>query len=559
MQGWLTSINDPGSLGDDKFGMELFYEDVSGSPSSTAKYNGNIAAFSWVHNGGSVEGYAFDYDELNRLEEGDYKTYSGSSWIGSNNYTTSYSYDLNGNIDYLTRRNNLGTLIDDVTYTYNGNMLEEIDDDESSTLGILDDDITGQDYYYDDNGNMNLDKNKEIEIDYNYLNLPEKIYEEGGSGDELLYIYDANGTKWLKKLTDGSTITKTMYAGSFVYEDTDDDAIDDFDLDYIMNPEGKIDKLTSSVEYHYYLKDHLGNTRVVFDGAGTVKQKNDYYPFGMTSYQYSSSNDNKYLYNGKELQEEQLGGVNLDWYDYGARMYDPALGRWHTIDPKAEDYLSYSPYNYVVNNPLIFIDPDGNGVFPSLKKFKQSGMKTVKNPNLIKSGTTTYCNKGVQQILNASGDKSLDGLTANQMGWKLRGVGEYKGNKFASEVTQEQGLEYANQGVTVVASYLSDDGTGGKPELFGGHVAVVAPEIDLKPSGDQKKDVASVYNVGKSNKVGTIGQTFGALDTKLFVINADVKTLNNSKNPLNQMMQFLQNVAGYLKQDNSEDKDENNR
>jgi len=74
-----------------------------------------------------------------------------------------------------------------------------------------------------------------------------------------------------------------------------------------------------------------GNTRVVFDGAGNVKKKTDYYSFGMTSYQYSSSNDNKYLFNSKELQDELLGSVNLDWYDYGARFYDSGLGRWHNL------------------------------------------------------------------------------------------------------------------------------------------------------------------------------------------------------------------------------------
>ncbi|WP_430932674.1 RHS repeat-associated core domain-containing protein [Saccharicrinis sp. 156] len=75
---------------------------------------------------------------------------------------------------------------------------------------------------------------------------------------------------------------------------------------------------------------------------------------GGTNYQL-----NKYLYNGKELQDDDLGGLSLDWYDYGARFYDPSLGRWHVIDPMAEKYASLSTYDYVGGNPINRFDPNG--------------------------------------------------------------------------------------------------------------------------------------------------------------------------------------------------------
>ena len=87
--------------------------------------------------------------------------------------------------------------------------------------------------------------------------------------------------------------------------------------------------------------------------SGPVMQEDDYYPGGLTFNSYTSGTENLYKYNGKEEQKE------TQWYDYHARMYDQALMRFMTIDPSADNYLDWTPYNYVGNNPINIIDPDG--------------------------------------------------------------------------------------------------------------------------------------------------------------------------------------------------------
>ncbi len=98
-------------------------------------------------------------------------------------------------------------------------------------------------------------------------------------------------------------------------------------------------------------------------GQPEVMQQTTYYPFGYTleqsNYYSLWSEMNKNLYNGKEHQDDELGGVRLDWYDYGARFYDPQIRRWNSVDPHAENYYSWSPLLYAANNPLKFIDPTG--------------------------------------------------------------------------------------------------------------------------------------------------------------------------------------------------------
>jgi RHS repeat-associated protein len=118
--------------------------------------------------------------------------------------------------------------------------------------------------------------------------------------------------------------------------------------------------------YVYLSNEETTPLDVYFDDVaitqvkGPLIQQQDYDPFGLTFNEYISEEAalNSFLYNGKELQRD----FDLNWYDYGARMYDAALGRWHMIDPKAEKYRSWSPYNYVMNNPVKFVDPDGREV-----------------------------------------------------------------------------------------------------------------------------------------------------------------------------------------------------
>ncbi len=177
-----------------------------------------------------------------------------------------------------------------------------------------------------------------------------------GNGNKIIYIYSAAGAKLKKEVYTASSLTNTKtYAGSFIY--TNDT------LEYALFDEGRLIDESGTFKYQYFLKDHLGNTRVTFTKNGStieILQQDHYYPFGMNFAGIITPQldvVNKYKYNGKEKQDE----FGLDWYDYGARFYDPTIARWGVIDALAEDSLNIntSPYNYVFNNPLRFIDPDG--------------------------------------------------------------------------------------------------------------------------------------------------------------------------------------------------------
>ena len=207
-------------------------------------------------------------------------------------------------------------------------------------------------YAYDLNGNLIQDLNKGISrIRYNCLNLPSAI--EFTDGRTISYLYSADGTKLEVIHAMGDSITTTDYCGKAIYENGSLDKI-------LLDGEGFVSFADDvSYSYHFFLKDYLGNVRVVYNEDREAEEVNHYYPFGgiLAS---STPSVQLYKYNGKEL--DRKGG--LDWYDYGARMYDPVLGRWHVADPMSEKNYSITPYGYCLNNPVKHIDPDGKQVIP---------------------------------------------------------------------------------------------------------------------------------------------------------------------------------------------------
>lgn len=213
-------------------------------------------------------------------------------------------------------------------------------------------------YVYDANGNMIMDANKQVvNVTYNFLNLPSKILLLNENNiNKIHHLYDAIGNKLCKQTeTNGAIVNTTNYFGNFVFENNE--------LKYILTTEGRImPSEERGFDYQYFIKDHLGNTRVLFNSGG-ILQTDSYYPFGMLMKGFGGCETppipNKYLYNGKELQDD----FGLDWYDYGVRFYDAQIGRFHVQDAYAEKYFNLSTYQYGANNPIVNIDINGDSIW----------------------------------------------------------------------------------------------------------------------------------------------------------------------------------------------------
>ena len=331
---------------------------------SSYSYNDISRLLSIKRSGNVLRGYDFAYDGLNRLEESTYAEGADMSQ-NKNRYSENVlSYSANGSIERLQRygKKNNGTfgLIDDLTYSYNGNQIQAISDKAGSLLydgsfDFKDGANADVEYFYDANGALVKDLNKGISnIEYDVLGNLKCI--TFSNGFKTKYIYDAAGNK-LRTTHESAVTNTTDYIGNFVFEDGKLDRYL-FDGGYCSFDNNQ------NPTFLYYEKDHLGSVRMVVNEKGTIEQVNHYYPFGGV---YGDLSYNAEIQKSKYIGKEFDHMYGLDWYDHGARMYDAAKVSWDRVDRLGEKYTQLSPYLYCASNPVVFLDADGCKVSQSYR------------------------------------------------------------------------------------------------------------------------------------------------------------------------------------------------
>ncbi len=259
--------------------------------------------------------------------------------------------------------------------------------------GFRDGTNTDDDYSYDDQGNMTLDKNKRITgIVYNHLNLPIEIeFEDSG---KINYIYNAVGQKLSKVVGAGNIFFVTDYLDGFQYLKEDTAAVK---MLFFPHAEGYVNT-TGGNNYVFNYTDHLGNIRLSYTQDPTTQvltilEENHYYPYGLKHKNYNMAKkdyvktlnpggsglfiepvnegnpDNyNYKYNGKEYQNDfELNMTAMDM-----RMFDSAIARWVVQDPVVHHFQS--PYNGFDGNPVYWADPSGADADNSTNRFDYDGL-----------------------------------------------------------------------------------------------------------------------------------------------------------------------------------------
>jgi hypothetical protein len=343
IRSWLNGIANP-----------LFSEDLS------YNFNGNIYVMRWTQSSQRKLAYTFYYDNLSRITGAEFASNldNGKIDLFNENFTINYEYDRHGNMTgiYPLKYPPTGGLvgfggseiasyayIDHLTMDYgNSNQLRNISDSGEDVLTNPSDfkdykKGNGVEYTYNANGAMTQDLNKGIsQIQYNRLNLLQRIDIKNPVAEARNeYIYTVTGAKlkvvhrWNPAYSNNPEIGSAVNAGSMTEKVT---------VDYAGNKiykNGVLEKILTengyyeNGKYYFYIRDHLGNNRIVADQTGNVEQSTQYYPFGMVMAE-TNRKKQAFKFGGKEL--DMMNGLNL--YDFVARPYDPN-GWFLTPDPLA--------------------------------------------------------------------------------------------------------------------------------------------------------------------------------------------------------------------------------
>ena len=488
IRGWLTDINNVNSLAEpnapqDLFAFKLNYNAVQDDMDGMVKplYNGNISETFWRTSSDNIKRkYGYRYDYQNRIL-GAYYQLPSTAIKRASSYNAHYSYDSNGNLLSL-KRNGIQDIahsvieMDDLTYTYDlGNKLKKVSDATSYSEGYNDyhTDVNVDDFEYDDYGNMIVNRDKRIlNIQYNHLNLPTKITFAGLGTIE--YLYDAIGTKLQKTVVDNNSSTSSsQYRKGFQYTDGA--------LDFFPTAEGYVKVLNSgnTQKYHYVYNftDHLGNIRLKYTlhpqtNVLSILEEDHYYPYGLKHEGYNPLHEivgidgqvgtiilmqanavlgdsYKYKFGGMEYSDE----FDINTYDFGARNYDPALGRWMNMDPLAEMMRRHSPYNYAFNNPIFWIDPDG------MRPRDSSDGYTPRSSGTAKSTATERYDFGSIQSDNTF-DSASSGDSNNAQSGASTNAAAY------SKAFKQAGEDMANADLSIMSE--KDENAGCTPPCGGG-------------------------------------------------------------------------------------------
>ncbi len=368
------------------FSEEIYYQEGNNQVSASPQFNGNISYVRW-QNPQKIGAYGYTYDGLDRLRQSNYAEVEiqGTPYIRAGDYKNFgrydehiSAYDATGNILGIGRsgaQNSAGTVfgpIDQLTgFVYANNRLTTLQESSDINRGFIKSAVPVS-FTYDVNGNMLTAPHKGVaSVTYNHLNLPQIILFSDNS--RLHVNYDASGNKVSTEYfeSSGAGPLRASYYEQMVIEGGL--------MKAIGFREGVMGRLPNGdMGYLYSLRDHLGSTRVVVrdkngDGqislqpaAGELLQVQDYYAYGL-AHDQPAANDPAgdiapyaWRYNHKEWAHRS----RLNWYDYGARWYDPAIGRWSTVDPMTGAMPGWSSYSYCFANPVRYTDPNGMTPFP---------------------------------------------------------------------------------------------------------------------------------------------------------------------------------------------------